>query len=246
MTFDEDALLRRVEAVGTELPAPAEAETAGTPGSEPGRVLVVEDSAMNRMVLTRAIEMRGHHVATAEDGLEAIALLREGSFDVVLLDIVMPRMDGFETLEAVKADPRLKELPVIVISGDEDAASVGRCIEMGALDHLPKPFDPDILHARLGAALTARRLRELELQFENVGRLTAAAEALEADAYDPASLDEVAARDDALGTLARTFQRMASEVRAREEALRAEVRELRIGVDEALPSRRVAEITETD
>ncbi|CAN5587363.1 hypothetical protein BH23CHL8_BH23CHL8_11310 [soil metagenome] len=213
----------------------------------PGRVLVVEDSAVNRMVLTRALEGRGHTVAGAEDGVAALDRLAQEAFDVVLLDIVMPRMDGFETLAALKADPRLRELPVIVISGMEDVASVVRCIEMGALDHLPKPFEPAILHARLAAALAAKRLRDFELRYlEHVGRVTAAAEALETEAYEPTSLDVVAARPDALGTLARRFQRMASEVRAREEALRAQVRELRIEIDEALESRKVAEITETD
>lgn len=212
-----------------------------------GRVLVVEDSLMNRLVLTRALTGRGHRVVAAEDGVEGMERLKAEPFDVVLLDIVMPRKDGFETLAEIKADPGLRELPVIVISGVEDVASVVRCIEMGALDHLPKPFEPALLHARLRAALTAKRLRDLELEYlEQVGRVTAAASALEDDRFETRSLDGVAAREDALGSLARTFQRMAHEVHAREERLRQQVRELRIEIDEGQQARKVAEITESE
>ena len=146
----------------------------------------------------------------------------------------MPRKDGFETLAEIKADDRLRDLPVIVISGIEDTASVVRCIQMGALDHLPKPFEAAVLDARLGSALTGKRLRDLELEYlDQVRRVTSAAQALEADTFDAAELSSVAERDDALGVLARTFVRMAGEVRAREEALRRQVRELTIEIDEA-------------
>jgi two-component system, cell cycle response regulator len=212
-----------------------------------GRVLVVEDAAMIRKALTRALEVRGHGVHAVADGVEAMEALREGRFDLVLLDIRMPRKDGFETLAELKADPILRELPVIVISGVEDTASVVRCIEMGALDHLPKPFEPALLEARIGAALTAKRLRDLELEYlDQVGRVTTAAEALEADAFEAETLNTVVERTDALGVLARTFVRMAEEVRAREEALRRQVRELTIEIDETRQARRVAEITDSD
>lgn len=213
----------------------------------PGRILVVDDSRMNRMTLARVFERQGHVVVTAEDGIEALEHLRAAPFDVVLLDIVMPRKDGYETLTEIKADPRLRELPVIVISGVEDLASVVRCIEIGALDHLPKPFEPALLDARIGTALEAKRLRDVELDYlEQVGRVTDAAVQLEGNAFDPASLEGVAGRPDALGQLARMFQAMAREVKSREEALRAEVRELRIEIDEARQAQRVAEITDTD
>lgn len=212
-----------------------------------GRVLVVDDSPVNRLTLVRALQMRGHEVAAVHDGLEALEALRERDVDVVLLDIEMPRMDGFETLAAIKADDRLRELPVIVISGVEDTASVARCIEMGALDHLPKPFEPTLLDARLGAALTAKRLRDLELEYlAQVRLMTSAAEGLQADVFDPTALSGVAERDDALGVLARAFIRMAAEVRAREVALRQQVRELSIEIDEARQTRKVAEITDSD
>jgi CheY-like chemotaxis protein len=215
--------------------------------ADPGRILVVEDGAMNRLALTRALQIRGHDVHAVVDGVDAMEALRERPFDLVLLDIEMPRKDGFETLAEIKADPALRELPVIVISGVEDTPSVVRCIEMGALDHLPKPFEPALLDARIGAALSAKRLRDLELEYlDQVGRVTRAAESLEADAFEPASLSSVVERTDALGVLARTFLRMASEVRAREEALRRQVRELTIEIDEARQAQRVAEITDSD
>ena len=212
-----------------------------------GRILVVEDSAVIRMTLARALVVRGHMVTTAADGVEAMEALRGGSFDVVLLDIEMPRKDGFETLAEIKADDQLREVPVIVISGVEDTVSVARCIKMGALDHLPKPFEPTLLDARLGAALSAKRLRDLEIEYlEQVRQVTSAAEQLERDAFDPTALGRVAERQDALGVLARTFTRMAVEVRAREDALRRQVRELTIEIDEARQARKVAEITDSD
>ena len=215
--------------------------------SRGGHILVVEDSAMNRMALARALEVRGHTVSTASDGVEAMDALRAEPFDVVLLDIEMPRKDGFETLAEIKADGRLRELPVIVISGVEDAASVVRCIDMGALDHLPKPFEPALLEARIGAALSAKRLRDLELEYlDQVRLVTSAAQDLESDAFDPLALQTVAARSDALGLLARTFVGMAEEVRARENALRRQVRELTIEIDQARQAAKVAEITDSD
>jgi len=222
-------------------------EPLTSPGAESGRVLVVEDGAVNRKALTRALEVRGHQVHAVIDGVDAMEALRQRPFDLVLLDIRMPRKDGFQTLAEIKADPILRELPVIVISGVEDTQSIVRCIEMGALDHLPKPFEPALLDARIGAALSAKRLRDFELEYlEHVGRVTKAAETLEADAFDTESLDPVVERTDALGVLARTFVRMAGEVRAREEALRREVRELTIEIDAARQARKVAEITDSD
>jgi two-component system cell cycle response regulator len=215
--------------------------------SDGGRVLVVDDERMNRMLLRRALEIQGHAVTEAEDGRQALDRLRESSFDVVLLDIVMPVLDGYATLEEIKADPVLRHLPVIIISGVEEIASVVRCIEMGATDYLPKPFQPAILKARLDSSLAAKRLRDLELEYlEQVSRVTGAAAALEAGEADLGSLAEVAQRTDALGVLARRFESMAREVHAREERLREQVRELRIEIDQAHQARQVAEITESD
>ena len=212
-----------------------------------GRVLVVDDERLNRTVLRAALAKQGHDVVEAVDGREALDRLAEAPIDVVLLDIMMPVMDGYATLAAIKADPELARIPVIIISGVDDVASVVRCIEMGATDYLPKPFQPAILRARLDASLASKRLRDLELEYlEQVSRVTGAAAALEAGAADLGDLASVAARDDALGVLARRFESMAREVQAREASLRAQVRELRIEIDHARQARQVAEITESD
>jgi DNA-binding response OmpR family regulator len=215
--------------------------------SSGGRILVVDDERLNRMLLRRALVTKGHAVIEAANGREALDLLASETVDVVLLDIVMPELDGYDTLAAIKADVRLHDLPVIVISGVDETASVVRCIEMGAADYLPKPFESAILHARVETSLVAKRLRDLELEYlEQVGRVTGAATALEAGDFDPEILEEVATRGDALGLLARRFGSMAREVRAREDRLRAQVRELRIEIDHARQAEKVAEITETD
>jgi CheY-like chemotaxis protein len=212
-----------------------------------GRVLVVDDERLNRMLLRRALEGEGWTVAEAADGRTALDVLRSETTDVVLLDIVMPELDGYATLTAIKADPSLDHLPVIIISGVDELDSVVRCIEMGATDYLTKPFEPAILRARLASSLAAKRLRDLEREYlEQVSKVTGAAEALEAGGFVPGSLAEVAARSDALGVLARRFARMAAEIRAREERLRAEVLELRIEIDQARQAKRVSEITDTD
>ncbi len=212
-----------------------------------GRVLVVDDERLNRTILRAALGKEGHVVVEAADGREALDRLADGGIDVVLLDIVMPVMDGYETLAAIKADPVLTHLPVIIISGVDQVDSVVRCIEMGATDYLTKPFQPAILKARLDSSLAAKRLRDLELEYlEQVSRVTGAAAALEAGSEDLGDIALVAARDDALGALARRFESMAREVLAREARLREQVRELRIEIDQGRQARQVAEITDTD
>ncbi len=132
-----------------------------------GRILVVDDNQINRMMLTRALEEQGHQVATAENGRQALDLLRgdggsSPSFDVVLLDIVMPETDGYQTLAQMKKEDALRHIPVIVISALDEIESVVRCIEMGAEDYLPKPFNPVLLRARIDASLEKKRLRDKE------------------------------------------------------------------------------------
>jgi DNA-binding response OmpR family regulator len=215
--------------------------------ADAGRVLVVDDERLNRMLLRRVLEAEGWTVAEAPDGRSALDYLRSEAIDVVLLDIVMPELDGYGTLAAIKANPSLDHVPVIIISSVDELESVVRCIEMGATDYLTKPFQPAILRARLAASLAAKRLRDLEREYlEQVSKVTGAAEALEVGGFDPATLFDVAARSDALGVLARRFATMAAEVRAREERLRAEVLELRIEIDQARQAKRVSEITDTD
>jgi DNA-binding response OmpR family regulator len=166
--------------------------------------------------------------------------------DAVLLDILMPMLNGYDTLTAIKGDSALRHLPVIMITAVDELASAVRCIELGATDYLPKPFNAAVLRARIGASLAAKRLRDLELEYlEQVERVTDAAAAVEAGTFAVAGLDSIAERDDALGSLARVFRRMAAEVRVREERLQRQVRELQIVIDEERQAKKVAEITES-
>jgi phosphoserine phosphatase RsbU/P len=130
----------------------------------PGRILVVDDHEMNRDMLSRRLRRLGHEVDVAVDGASALAALEEGDgrHDLLLLDIMMPGMDGYEVLRRLKADEALRDLPVIMISALDDTESVVRCIQLGAEDHLPKPFNPVLLQARIGACLNKKRLRDLE------------------------------------------------------------------------------------
>ncbi|MFQ5435586.1 MAG: sensor histidine kinase [Anaerolineae bacterium] len=127
-----------------------------------GRILVVDDYPMNRMKLKRVLQQQGHTVGLAENGQQALDMLHAEPFDVVLLDIMMPEMDGHQVLEIMKADKMLRKIPVIVISAVDEVESVVHCIEMGAEDYIQKPFNPVILKARLNASLRRKKLRDLE------------------------------------------------------------------------------------
>ena len=124
------------------------------------RLLVADDNKVNRLLLARSLQMQGHHATLAENGRVALELLRSQPFDLLLLDIEMPEMNGFELLEHLKADAQLRDLPVIVTSSVEGVANIVRCIELGAEDYLPKPINPVLLRARLGASLEKKRLRD--------------------------------------------------------------------------------------
>ncbi|MEI7644281.1 MAG: response regulator [Chloroflexales bacterium] len=189
----------------------------------PGKILVVDDNQLNRMVLCLQLQREGHRVELAEHGMQAMAMLRAQPFDIVLLDLLMPEMDGFQVLGTLQSDGELRRIPVIVISALDEMENVARCIEMGATDHLPRPFDPALLRARINASLAAKRLHDQEAEYlHQVARLTDAAADMEAGRFVPASLTSVAARDDALGQLARVFQQMACEIDARERKLKQE------------------------
>jgi CheY-like chemotaxis protein len=212
-----------------------------------GHVLVVDDNPLNRDMLARGLLRQKHHFALAENGRQALDMVATGAFDLVLLDILMPVMDGFETLARIKADPNTRHIPVIMISALDQLDGVVRCIEMGAEDYLPKPFNPVLLKARVGACLEKKRLRDQELEYlRNVASVTTAAAAVEGGSFDPDTLATVAARADSLGQLARVFQRMGREVQAREERLKMQVQKLRVEIDEVRKAKQVAEITETD
>jgi class 3 adenylate cyclase len=125
-----------------------------------GDLLVVDDNRVNRLLLGRALEQLGHAVAFAENGREALEALRKRPVDLVLLDIEMPEMDGYQVLGALAADPQLRHIPVVMMSSVEEVDSVARCIEMGAEDYLFKPVNPVLLRARVGASLEKKRLRD--------------------------------------------------------------------------------------
>ena len=130
-------------------------------------VLVVDDNEDNRYTLTRRLKRQGYdEVATAEDGRKALELLDARSFDLVLLDIMMPEMDGYEVLEAIKANPKLRDIPVIMISALDEIDSIVRCIELGAEDYLPKPFNPTLLRARVETCLEKKKLRDRETAYQ--------------------------------------------------------------------------------
>jgi signal transduction histidine kinase len=132
------------------------------PAVEPGLLLVVDDDAANRDVLSRRLTRQGHEVTTASSGSEALQRMRETAFDLVLLDIMMPDMDGYEVLGHIKSDEHLQHIPVIMISALNELQSVVRCIEAGAEDYLSKPFNPILLKARIGACLEKKRGRDRE------------------------------------------------------------------------------------
>ena len=136
---------------------------AGAP-AEAGVILVVDDNSANREMLGRRLEREGHQVQLAAGGREALDLLQARRVDLVLLDVMMPDLDGYAVLQQLKADAKLRDIPVLMISAVDEIGSVVRCIELGAEDYLPKPFDPVLLRARIGACLEKKRLRDREVE----------------------------------------------------------------------------------
>lgn len=149
----------RVASVLSAAPPPAPAAPALN------RLLVVDDDEANRDMLARRLRRQGFDVAVAESGLEALRMLRARSFDLVLLDVVMPGLDGYQMLVRMKSDAELARVPVIMISALDQEESVARCIEAGAEDYIAKPFSPVFLRARLTACLEKERLRQQEASF---------------------------------------------------------------------------------
>jgi class 3 adenylate cyclase len=124
------------------------------------RLLVADDNKVNRLLLTRSLELQGHSVASAENGRVALEMLRNEAFDLMLLDMEMPELDGFQVLEQMVADAKLRDLPVIVTSSLEGVTHVVRCLELGADDYLHKPVNPVVLKARIDSSLEKKRLRD--------------------------------------------------------------------------------------
>lgn len=237
--------LRRILSAADKLVARGAAEEpAAAPAADDGadpdqaddqaRILVVDDVEDNRVLLERRLKRQGHAVESAENGRVALEMVQDGSFDLILLDVMMPEMDGYEVLQRLKQSPETRHLPVIMISALDDLSSVVRCIERGAEDYLPKPFDPVLLRARITACLEKKRLRDREMEYlEQVRSVIDAASAVEAGSYASGTLAQTTGRNDELGRLARVFDRMATEVRAREDRLRHQVDDLRREIESA-------------
>ena len=194
-------------------------------------ILVVDDLATQRTKMTMAVRELGHLVDAASDGKEALQKLRSKKYDLILLDIMMPDIDGFDVMAYMMKDPSLRDIPIIVISAlDNEMSSVVKAIELGAQDFLPKNFDPVLLRARIDSSLAKKRSRDKEQEyFRQVGRLTSAAALLERGPINPErlKLQDMTERDDALGNLARVFSQMALQVYERERRLRQQVRTLK-------------------
>lgn len=196
-----ESLLKAVHPI-----AASEAEFAA---ARPGRILVVDDNASNRDLLSRRLQRQGHIVLLAEDGARALALVEKEAIDLILLDLMMPGISGYDVLMRLKREPRHCDIPTIIISALSEFDSVVRCIEAGADDYLAKPFNPTLLRARVGASLEKKRLRD---------QLKASLERLEQEL--------VAARALQIGMLPRTFPVWSPEQPVKVHALMEPAREV--------------------
>ncbi|MFO7985360.1 MAG: adenylate/guanylate cyclase domain-containing protein [Desulfatiglandaceae bacterium] len=139
-------------------------DSAAVTGFESGSILVVDDNGINRDLLSRYLERQGHAVQVAPNGRQALQMIAGRAFDLVLLDITMPGLTGYEVLQHLKLSATLRDLPVIMIAGLDEMDRVVRCIELGAEDYLPKPFNPVLLRNRVGAFLERKRLRDIKVE----------------------------------------------------------------------------------
>ncbi|HRJ71516.1 MAG TPA: SpoIIE family protein phosphatase [Terrimicrobiaceae bacterium] len=160
LSFQEAVAAADYEKIEISLDAPVEQEEPRP--AITGRILIVDDQPDNRDVLAKRLVRQGHTTAQAGDGRQALEMLAGAEFDLVLLDVMMPNMDGYTALGRMKSDPALRHIPVIMISALDEIESVVRCIETGAEDFLPKPFNPTLLRARIGASLDKKRFRDQE------------------------------------------------------------------------------------
>ncbi|HEX5690928.1 MAG TPA: response regulator, partial [Roseiflexaceae bacterium] len=201
--------------------------------NQAAHILIVDDEPFNIAVLEQELEDLNYATSSAANGQEALEQIAANPPDLVLLDIRMPIMDGFAVLEHLKANPATRDIPVIVISANNDLSSVVRGIKQGAEDYLPKPFEPVLLEARISACIRQKRMRDQEIEYlREVERLTAAAASVETNTFDERSLNGILARTDALGGLGRVFIRMVREVHAREQRLRRQLQQIQLDLAE--------------
>jgi len=209
---------------------------------EQGRILVVDDEELNRILLATNLEESGYTVEMAEDGQQALLMLRAQLFDAVLLDLMMPRMDGYQVLAEMKQDAALRRIPVIVISSTDEMKSIVRCIEMGATDYLTKPFDPVLLHARIRGSLASLHEERMALLREHFAQVTAVQEEerqrIARELHD-GLLPVLASLNIRLHTVGKRLEReehpLASEVRELAEQAQANSRDIRRLVHDLRP-----------
>jgi DNA-binding response OmpR family regulator len=247
----EHTFRARVASSGDAAPAPVESiesnEATGNLAGPGGSILVIDHEEVDRALLGRRLTRQGYSVLFAETGEAGLAIVAREPVDVILLDVLLPRMTGYEVLARLKRDETLREIPVLIITGVGDTESVARCLALGADDYLAKTFDPVVLGARVRACLGKKRARDFDLAYlRGVARVTAAALAVESGQFVPGILDDVVQRPDALGNLARLFRRMAIEVTARQRRLEDQVNQLTIAIDKEKQAAEVDAITESD
>ncbi len=151
--------------------------------TQQSHILVVDDNKMNRLLLARGLEQQGHRVSFAENGRQALEMLRGQTFDLVLLDVLMPEMDGYQVLRELTSDTELKNVPVVMVSAVSELDSVVQCIELGAEDYLPKPINPVLLKARISSSLEKKRLRDQQRELIRKFATKEVAEDLEASGF---------------------------------------------------------------
>ncbi len=212
-----------------------------------GMILVIDDNPTNCDLLARRLKQQAYGVTTATNAQQALRLLQAISYDLILLDVIMPGVSGLSLLQQLKQHKSWRHIPVIMISALDEMAGAVKCIELGAEDYLHKPFDPTLLKARISACLEKKRLRDQEIFYlQQVERLTVAAAAVETQSFDPNSLDDLSQQPDRLGQLARVFQRMAREVRDREQSLEQQLETLQVSINSGQTSTLVTEIATSD
>ena len=197
----------------------------------PANILIVDDTEATRLKFALAVKALGHVAVAVEDGELALREVEHGNYDLILLDIVMPGLSGFDVLERLQANPATAAIPVLIVSSlHDDMSQVIHGISLGAVDFLPKQVDPAILRARISVAVAEKRRHDSEQRYlQHVGQLGDAAAVLEHDHIDPAHLQlaDVCERDDSLGQFANYFTKLSQDIFTRERRLRRHIETLK-------------------
>ena len=237
------ALAHSVEVALASLSQEASSKAASTSGT----ILVIDDNPANCDLLSRRLQKQGHTVTTATNAQQALWLLQAIAYDLILLDVIMPGVNGLELLKQLKGHRAWQHIPVIMISALDELDGAVKCIELGAEDYLHKPFSPTLLRARISASLERKQLRDQEILYlSQVEQLTTAAAAVEMNEFDPDTLEDLSQHPNELGQLSRVFQQMAREVHLREQQLEQQLELLKVSIDSDRKEKMVAEIAATD